>query len=116
MNIEQFRKLCLSLKATSEGTPFGPDVVVFKVKSKMFATMSLNPPHTANLKNSPEQILELREAYEEVIPGYHMNKRHWNTVSIESEAIPDKEIENWILESYRAVVKGLPQKEREELI
>lgn len=115
MNIEDFRGHCLSLKSTSEGTPFGPDVIVFKVKGKMFATLGIVPPYSTNLKNSPERILELREAYEDVIPGYHMNKKHWNTVKLESDSIPDEEIYKWLVESYRAVVKGLPKKDREEL-
>src|SRR5437868_2567040 len=85
MDLAKFREYCLSKPQTTEGTPFGPDVVVFKVGGKMFALASLDEvPATANLKCDPDLALELRDRYEQVRPGYHMNKKHWNTIDIEA--------------------------------
>ena len=89
MDLAQFREYCLSKPRATEGTPFGPDVLVFKVGGKMFALAALDEvPTAANLKCDPDLALELRDRYEQVQPGYHMNKKHWNTVEIDSE-IPD---------------------------
>ena len=108
MDLAKFRELCLSKPQTTEGAPFGPDVVVFKVGGKMFALASLDEvPTTANLKCDPDLALELRDRYEQVRPGYHMNKKHWNTVEIES-GIPDAELGKMIDHSYDLVVKRLP--------
>jgi predicted DNA-binding protein (MmcQ/YjbR family) len=108
MHLEQFREYCLSKPHTTEGTPFGPDVVVFKVGGKMFALASLNEvPATANLKCDPDLALDLRDRYEQVRPGYHMNKKHWNTVEIEG-GIPDAELRRMIDHSYDLVVKRFP--------
>jgi predicted DNA-binding protein (MmcQ/YjbR family) len=109
MNLEQFREYCLSKSHATEGTPFGPDVLVFKVGGKMFALAALDAlPTTVNLKCDPDLALELRDRYEQVTPGYHMNKRHWNTVEIES-AIPDAELRKMIDHSYDLVANGLPK-------
>ncbi len=109
MDLAKFREYCLSKPQTTEGLPFGPDVVVFKVGGKMFALASLDEvPTTANLKCDPDLALELRDRYEEVRPGYHMNKKHWNTVEIES-GIPDAELRKMIDHSYELVVKRLPK-------
>jgi predicted DNA-binding protein (MmcQ/YjbR family) len=109
MDLAKFREYCLSKPQTTEGTPFGPDVVVFKVGGKMFALASLDEvPATANLKCHPDLALELRDRYEQVTPGYHMNKKHWNTVEIES-GIPDIELRKMIDHSYELVVKRLPK-------
>ena len=109
MDLAKFREYCLSKPRTTEGTPFGHDVVVFKVGSKMFALASLdNVPTTANLKCDPDLALELRDRYEQVRPGYHMNKKHWNTVEIEG-GIPDAELRKMIDHSYDLVAKALPK-------
>ena len=108
MDPAKFREYCLSKPRTTEGTPFGPDVIVFKVGGKMFVLASLDEiPTTANLKCDPDLALELRDRYEQVRPGYHMNKKHWNTVEIES-GIPDAELRKMIDHSYDLVMKGLP--------
>jgi len=116
MDLESFREYCLSKPEATEGTPFGPDVLVFKVGGKIFALASLDEvPATANLKCDPDLALELRDRYEQVTPGYHMNKKHWNTVEIES-GIPDVELRKMIDHSYELVVKSLPRKAREKLL
>ena len=107
MDLAKFREYCLSKPRATEGTPFGPDVVVFKVGGKMFALASLDEvPTTVNLKCDPDLALELRDRYEQVRPGYHMNKKHWNTVEIES-GIPDVEILKMIDHSYDLVAKRI---------
>lgn len=105
MNLEDFREYCLSRPKATEGTPFGPDTLVFKVAGKIFAITALDGiPARANLKCDPDLALELRDRYEQVRPGYHMNKKHWNTVEIEA-GIPDQEIRNMIDHSYDLVAK-----------
>jgi predicted DNA-binding protein (MmcQ/YjbR family) len=107
MNLEQFREYCLSKSCATEGLPFGPTVLVFKVSGKMFALAALDDvPTTVNLKCDPDLALELRDRYEQVTPGYHMNKKHWNTVEIEA-GIPDPEVRRMIDHSYDLVAKGL---------
>lgn len=114
MTADVFREYCLKKKGTSEGTPFGPDHIVFKVGGKMFALLGLDEvPAAANLKCDPDLALELRDRYEQVQPGYHMNKKHWNTVEIES--LPEREIRKMIDHSYDLVVQGLPKAQREKL-
>src|SRR5438445_3066090 len=96
MDVESFREYCLAKPGTSESTPFGEDVLVFKVAGKMFALAALDEvPATVNLKCDPDLALELRDQYEQVRPGYHMNKKHWNTVEIES-GIPEAELRRMI--------------------
>jgi predicted DNA-binding protein (MmcQ/YjbR family) len=115
MNLESFREYCLTKPGASEEMPFGPEAVVFKVAGKMFALASLDEiPTTVNLKCDPDRALELRDRYEEVQPGYHMSKKHWNTVTIEGR-IPAAELRAMIDHSYDLVVAGLPKKEREEI-
>ena len=109
MDLPQFREYCLSKPRATEGTPFGPDVLVFKVAGKMFALAALDEmPTTVNLKCDPDWALDLRDRYEEVRPGYHMNKKHWNTVEIEG-TIPDAELRKMIDHSYDLVVETLPK-------
>ena len=109
MDLAQFREYCLSKPRATEGTPFGPDVLVFKVGGKMFALAALDEvPTAANLKCDPDLALELRDLYEQVRPGYHMNKKHWNTVEIDS-GIPDVELRKMIDHSYELVTKSLPK-------
>ena len=112
MDLAKFREYCLSKPDATEGTPFGSDVLVFKVSSKIFALASLDEvPATANLKCDPDLALELRDRYEQVAPGYHMNKKHWNTVEIEA-GIPDIELRKMIDHSYELVVSSLPKSKR----
>jgi len=109
MDLAQFREYCLSKPRATEGTPFGPDILVFKFSGKMFALAALNKvPTTVNLKCDPDLALELRDRYDQVTPGYHMNKKHWNTVVIEG-GIPDPELRKMIDHSYDLVAKGLPK-------
>jgi predicted DNA-binding protein (MmcQ/YjbR family) len=116
MDLEQFREYCLSKPHVTEGTPFGEDVLVFKVAGKMFALAPLDQvPATANLKCDPDLALELRDRYEQVRPGYHMNKKHWNTVEIDSQ-ISEAELCKMIDHSYELVVKSLPKAERAKLL
>jgi predicted DNA-binding protein (MmcQ/YjbR family) len=115
MDLAQFREYCLSKPHATECTPFGPDVLVFKVRGKMFALAAIEEvPATVNLKCDPDLALELRDRYEQVQPGYHMNKKHWNTVEIES-GIPDTEVRKMIDHSYELVTKSLPKAERKKL-
>lgn len=109
MDLAHFREYCLSKSRATEGTPFGPDVLVFKVGGKMFALAALDEvPITVNLKCDPDLALELRDRYEQVTPGYHMNKKHWNTVEIET-GIPDAELRTMIDHSYDLVARNLPK-------
>jgi predicted DNA-binding protein (MmcQ/YjbR family) len=109
MDLAEFREYCLSKPAAREGTPFGPDVLVFKVGGKMFALAALDDvPARVNLKCDPDLALDLRDRYDQVRPGYHMNKKHWNTVEIEG-GIPDVELRKMIDHSYDLVKRNLPK-------
>jgi predicted DNA-binding protein (MmcQ/YjbR family) len=115
MNIEVFREYCLGKPAATEGTPFGPENIVFKVEGKMFALAALDEvPPAVNLKCDPDLALELRDRYEQVRPGYHMNKKHWNTVELDG-VIPENEIRKMIDHSYDLVVQSLPKVRRKKL-
>jgi predicted DNA-binding protein (MmcQ/YjbR family) len=109
MDLAQFREYCLSKPRATEGTPFGPDVLVFKVGGKMFALAALDEvPTTVSLKCDPDLALDLRDRYEQVTPGYHMNKKYWNTVEIET-GIPDADLRKMIDHSYDLVANSLPK-------
>jgi predicted DNA-binding protein (MmcQ/YjbR family) len=115
MNAESFRAHCLSKAAVTEGTPFGPEDIVFKVAGKMFAILALEEvPPRVNLKCDPDLALELRDRYEQVEPGYHMNKKHWNTVVLDG-VIPEREVRKMIDHSYELVVQSLPKAKRAKL-
>lgn len=114
MNIEDLRLFCLALPHTSEGFPFDEDTLVFKVAGKMFCLASLQESDRINLKCDPELAIQLREQYPCVIPGYHMNKKMWNTVILD-DSVTRKTLEQWILHSYNQVVSGLPKKTQKEL-
>lgn len=115
MDLESFRDYCLTKKGVTEGMPFGETVVVFKAGEKMFALASLDDvPTTVNLKCDPDLALELRDRYEQVRPGYHMNKKHWNTVDLDG-GVPNVEIKKMIDHSYDLVMRSLPKKERARL-
>jgi predicted DNA-binding protein (MmcQ/YjbR family) len=114
MNIEEFRDYCLSLKGVEEKFPFGENVLVFYVGGKMFCLTDVELFDTINVKCDPDKAVILREKYADVVPGYHMNKKHWNSISVNG-SIPDKLIKEWIRDSYQLVIKGLPKKMRAEL-
>ena len=104
MNIEELREYCLSLPGAGEDFPFDETTLAFKVKDKIFALTDLEPPLSVNLKCDPELAIELREHYPAVVPGYHMNKKHWNTVNIDG-SVNDDLLKEWILMSYNLVQK-----------
>ena len=102
---------CLSLPGTEETVPFGPDVLVYKVGGKVFAlTQPDEFPSRMNLKCDPARAISLREKHEAIVPGYHMNKQHWNTVRL--GGIPSHLLEDLIRHSYDLVVAGLPRAKR----
>ncbi len=113
MNIEELRNYCLSKKAVTESFPFGEDTLVFKVLNKAFALVSISEPDSVNLKCDPEYAIELREQFDAVQPGYHMNKKHWNTVELRG-GLDAIFIIKLIDHSYDMVVKGMSKKEQEE--
>jgi predicted DNA-binding protein (MmcQ/YjbR family) len=115
MNIEQIREYCLKKKGVTEEFPFDEETLVFKVMGKMFFLASLDSiPLQFNLKCEPEKAIELREEYGAVRPGYHMNKRHWNTIIIDGSIAVNKILE-WIDDSYNLVVLRLKKSEVKRL-
>lgn len=106
MNIEELRNYCLSKKGTTETFPFDEKTLVFKVMDKMFALTSLEGELSINLKCEPEKAIELREEFDAVLPGFHMNKKHWNTVILDG-SIADEQIFRWIDDSYRLAADNL---------
>lgn len=116
MDIEEVREFCLSVKGAEECFPFDDTVLVFKVMDKMFAFMALDRKERGfmvNLKCDPEYAIGLREQYECVIPGYHSNKKYWNSVYIE-EVKDNDDLKKWILHSVDEVIKKLPKKQQAE--
>lgn len=109
------REYCLSKRATVEEFPFGEGVAVFKVAGKVFALLPVEGATRISLKCDPMLAVMLRETYPTVTPGYHLNKKHWNTVEVDG-SIPDSEIFDMIDHSYEQVVKGLSRAERENLV
>jgi len=109
MNIEELREYCLSKKGAQECFPFDEDTLVVKVGGKMFALIDLIGDLSINLKCDPEKALELRENYSAIVPGYHMNKRLWNTVYIDG-SLSNKLIKELINHSYELVYSSLPKK------
>jgi predicted DNA-binding protein (MmcQ/YjbR family) len=115
MNIEELREYCLSKKGAEESFPFDEHTLVFKVMGKIFAITGLDAEDLrVNLKCDPEYSIELREQYPEIYPGFHMNKKHWNTVICE-ENLSDKMICHLIDHSYTLIVNNLPKKIQTEL-
>jgi predicted DNA-binding protein (MmcQ/YjbR family) len=105
MNIEELRDYTLSLKEVEESFPFGEDTLVFKTNNKIFLLVSLSTvPLQFNVKCNPERAVELREMYASVIPGYHMNKKHWNTIIVDG-SIPRNELKEFIKDSHALVAK-----------
>ena len=116
MDLETIRKYCLEKKSTTESFPFGETTLVFKVSGKVFLLMGLdNVPLQFNVKCDPEKAIEWREQFASVQPGYHMNKKLWNTVVVDG-SVPAKFLREMIDDSYRLVVASLPKKDREGLL
>ncbi|TAE38620.1 MAG: MmcQ/YjbR family DNA-binding protein [Runella slithyformis] len=115
MNIETFRAYCLAKLGVTESFPFDEVTLVFKVGGKIFALTSLDQVVLEiNLKCNPERAQQLRETYDAVRPGYHMNKKHWNTITVDG-SVKNAELLTWIDHSYELVVQSLPRKLRAEL-
>ena len=115
MNIEELRDYCLSKKGVEETLPFGPETLVFKVMGKVFLLTGLDSrPLEFNVKCDPEKAIELRENFDCVIPGYHMNKKHWNTIIVDGMA-SEKQLCEWITDSYNLVVSGLSKTDQKKL-
>ncbi|MFY8096770.1 MAG: MmcQ/YjbR family DNA-binding protein [Flavobacterium sp.] len=118
MNIQQLYEFCLAKKAVTEHFPFDEDTLVFKVAGKMFCLTSLSSWEegrpSLNLKCDPQKAIEWREEFEGVLEGYHMNKKHWNTILVNQD-VPDQKVIYFINHSYELVIAHLPKKNREEL-
>ncbi|GAB4413991.1 MAG: MmcQ/YjbR family DNA-binding protein [Bacteroidia bacterium] len=113
MDIESLRTYCLAKPGTSEGLPFDEDTLVFKVMGKLFAPTSLSDPRTVNLKCDPERAIELRTDYpDDILPGYHMHKKYWSTVSL---TLGDSLLRTLIDHSYDQVFAGLKKADRDQL-
>lgn len=118
MNLEEYRDFCLSLPHVTEDMPFGEGTLVFKVGNdesrKMFSLTDIDLFESVNLKCNPELAVQLREEFDGVLPGYHMNKKHWNTITTDGR-VSDENLKQWTLMSYELVRSGLPRKVREQL-
>ncbi|MDP3930514.1 MAG: MmcQ/YjbR family DNA-binding protein [Bacteroidota bacterium] len=113
MNIEILREYCLAKQAVSEHLPFDNDTLVYKVAGKMFCLISIKEPDSCNLKCDPEKSIELRLDYQGIKPGYHMDKKHWNTVSF-TQDVPEPLIIDLIDQSYQLVCQKLSKKAKIE--
>ena len=111
MTPESVREYCISFSRVTESFPFGENALVFKVHGKMFGLLSLES-RWLNLKCDPENAIIMRDQYEDVTPGYHMSKRHWNTINLDG-TLPDRLIKQWIKDSYDLVFRNLPKKFRQ---
>jgi predicted DNA-binding protein (MmcQ/YjbR family) len=114
MNLEELCDAILACPEATEGQPFGPGVLVYKVRGKMFALVAPESPPSVSLKCNPVLATMLRDTYPAVTAGYHLDKRHWNTVVVDG-TVPTSELLEWIEHSYDLVVKGLPKRDRQEL-
>ena len=115
MNIEELRDYCLQKPGVTEGLPFGEDTLVFKIGEKLFLLTSIFKGASFNVKCDPELAVELREQYPEVQPGFHMNKKHWNTVQMDG-GLTLLQLRQMIDHSYDLILKSLPKKLQEEII
>ena len=111
MNIEELRDYCLSKPAVTESFPFDESTLVFKVAGKMFLLTDLVDAFAMNIKNTPEKVLDLKEQYTSVLPGYHMSKIHWIMVMIDG-TINDSLLKEWIDESYQLIIAGFSRKQK----
>lgn len=114
MNAEEIRQYCLGKKLVTESFPFGESTLVFKVGGKMFALLNLEFPLSINLKCNPEKAIELREKHAEITQGYHMNKKHWNTINLES-FLNNNLLKSLIDHSYNLVIEKLPSEVKKML-
>jgi predicted DNA-binding protein (MmcQ/YjbR family) len=115
VDLERLRQHCLSKPGAVEGYPFGPGVLVIKVSGKVFAIIAEEPEHLqVSLKCDPEIALMLRKTHDCVTPGYHLNKRHWNTVTLDG-TVADTVVREWIDDSFDLVVEGLPRRARTKI-
>lgn len=114
MNIEEYRNFCLALPGVTEDFPFGPQTIVFKVMNKMFALSNIETYDFVNLKCDPERAITLREEYDGISPGWHMNKVHWNSVKTSAD-VDDELLKELIRHSHELIVESLPKKSKEEL-
>lgn len=114
MNILEFRNFCMQFKGVEETMPFDDKVLAFKVLGKVFALTHIDDFKTVNLKCDPERAIELREQYTEVEPGYHMSKKHWNTVRVDGQ-LRDDLIMEWTKDSYDLVVSKMTKKLQAQL-
>ena len=115
MSLEQWREYLLSFPASVEEMPFGPEVLVYKVVGKMFALLSWqDEPMSINLKCEPNLALQLRDTYPQVTAGYHMNKKHWNTVLMDG-VLEDTHIKEWVQASYDLIYNSLPKATQAQL-
>ena len=114
MDVADLHSYCLELPHVTEDQPFGPDAVVFRIGGKIFLILVLEIPISFNVKCNPQRALELREQHEEVTPGYHMNKKHWNTVQLEGK-LTNRELTDMIDHSYQLVRESLSAKIRATL-
>lgn len=116
MNIEELREYCIFKKGVTECLPFGPETLVFKVINKVFLLCDMEgKPLQFNVKCDPDKAIELREQYSCVQPGYHMNKKHWNTISVDG-SVSKKLLQEWITDSYNLVVASLTNNEKRMLL
>ena len=115
MDIVQYRDFCLSLPGVTEEFPFDEQTLVFKVMGKMFALTDVDHFTSFNAKATPEDCIALREQYSGIQPGFHMNKKHWNTIAVDG-SVPDAVMVQLLKNSYDLVVNGLTKKQREELL
>jgi predicted DNA-binding protein (MmcQ/YjbR family) len=115
MNAESLQTYCLAKRGVEETQPFGPENLVYKVGSKMFLLVALEAmPLQFNAKCDPDNAIELREQYGCVLPGFHMSKRHWNTILVDG-TVPDKMLLQWVDDSYNLVYESLPKRIKSEL-
>lgn len=115
MNIEELRNFCISKKGAEECFPFDQNTLVFKVMGKIFLLTDINlKPVSFNVKCNPERAIEQREKYSCVGPGFHMNKKHWNTIVCDG-SVSSKILKQWINDSYGLIADSLPKKLKEEL-
>jgi predicted DNA-binding protein (MmcQ/YjbR family) len=115
MHLDELREYCINKKGVEEGFPFGGDTLVFKVMGKIFLLSGIDSqPVQFNAKCDPEKAIELRENYPCVLPGYHMNKQHWNTIICDG-LVSDKQLQEWIDDSYNLVASSLTKRLKSEL-
>jgi predicted DNA-binding protein (MmcQ/YjbR family) len=114
MDLKEYKNYCKSFMGVTEEYPFDETTLVYKVKGKMFTLTEINTFHIISVKCDPDDAQIIRQMFESVIPGYHLNKEHWNSIKIDGR-IPDTLLKEWIKDSYNLVVRSLPKKIQKEL-